>query len=290
MARPLIHRFWRCTELPFVESRCANDSRACYAPHAHATWSIGAVDGGSSVLTRNRQQRRLGPGDVVLIAPDEVHCCNPEDDGRWSYQMLYLESAWLHAVVGESTDKSTGACGTGVAIAEPLRDVLAPRLHARLTRLNALLFSDAALPDKEAALVLFAGDVFVRRGSSVRQPALTDPVQRDRLRRVYEAIAERCSETLRLDELAALAGMSRYHLLRAFRAVYGLTPHAWQVDRRIARARRLLGQGMSLAETALVLGFADQSHFQRAFKQRVAATPGEYRRAAAASSAISFKT
>ena len=286
MARPVVHRFWRCAELPFVESRCANDSRACYAPHAHAAWSIGAVDGGSSVLTRDRRQRRLIGGDVVLIAPDEVHCCNPQDDGRWSYQMLYLESAWLRGVVDESADASTGGCGAGVAIAEPLPDALAPRLHARLTRLNTLLFSDAALPDKEAALVLFAGDVFARRGSAVRQPRLTDPG----LRRVYDAIAERCSETLRLDELAALAGMSRYHLLRAFRSAYGLTPHAWQIDRRIARARRLLGQGMSLAETALDLGFADQSHFQRAFKQRVAATPGEYRRAAAASGAISFKT
>ena len=113
---------------------------------------------------------------------------------------------------------------------------------------------------------------------------------------MHEAIAERCSETLRLDELAALAGMSRYRLLRAFRAVYGMTPHAWQIDRRIVRARHLLDAGMSLAETALALGFADQSHFQRAFKQRVAATPGEYRSVGAVDSgktsgrAISFKT
>ena len=51
---------------------------------------------------------------------------------------------------------------------------------------------------------------------------------------------------------------------------------------------------MSLAETALALGFADQSHFQRAFKERVAATPGEYRNAVdggtTSGRAISFKT
>jgi AraC-like DNA-binding protein len=40
----------------------------------------------------------------------------------------------------------------------------------------------------------------------------------------------------------------------------------------------------SLADAALQLGFADQSHFQRAFKQRVAATPGEYRQVAGSSS------
>jgi len=72
--------------------------------------------------------------------------------------------------------------------------------------------------------------------------------------------------------------MSRYHFVRAFSRVVGMTPHAWQLDQRIVRARGLLEQGMSLADAALQLGFSDQSHFQRAFKQRVAATPGEYRR------------
>ena len=86
-----------------------------------------------------------------------------------------------------------------------------------------------------------------------------------------------------LNDLAREAGMSRYHFVRAFSRVVGMTPHAWQLDRRIECARGLLEQGMSLAEAALQLGFADQSHFQRAFKQRVAATPGEYRRMVARS-------
>ena len=57
-----------------------------------------------------------------------------------------------------------------------------------------------------------------------------------------------------------------------------MTPHAWQIDRRIQRARQLLDQELPLAEIAQQLGFADQSHFQRIFKQRVAVNPGEYRR------------
>ena len=91
-----------------------------------------------------------------------------------------------------------------------------------------------------------------------------------------QQIAERCAESLSLDKLAREAGMSRYHFVRAFSRAIGMTPHAWQLDLRIQQARRLLREGMPLAETALHLGFADQSHFQRAFKQRVAATPGEY--------------
>jgi transcriptional regulator GlxA family with amidase domain len=98
------------------------------------------------------------------------------------------------------------------------------------------------------------------------------------MRAVQSMMAARCTESLTLDELAGEAGMSRYHFVRAFSRAVGMTPHAWQLDMRIQRARSLLDQGMSLADAALQLGFADQSHFQRAFKQRVAATPGEYRR------------
>ena len=103
------------------------------------------------------------------------------------------------------------------------------------------------------------------------------------MRQVQALIAERCAEVLSLDELAREADMSRYHFVRTFSRAVGMTPHAWQLDRRIERARSLLEQGMSLADAALLLGFSDQSHFQRAFKQRVAATPGEYRRVVGAS-------
>lgn len=284
MTRATPHRFWRSAALPFVESRCAGDSSACYAPHSHAAVSLGAVDGGRSILRRNGRRQVLVRGDVVLIPAGEVHCCNPDDEGHWSYQMLYLDDTWLRGVVAEMS----GSPVSDLAVAAPMAEALMPHAHGRLTRLNALLFSEAPAADKEAALLLFVGDLFGTAAARGTRPPR--PAGDAALRRVRAMIAERCCETLRLDELAAIGGMSRYHLLRAFRAAYGMTPHAWQIDQRIGRARRLLAQGMSLAETALHLGFADQSHFQRAFKQRVAATPGEYRQGAAAHAAISFKT
>ena len=53
MPRQPIHRFWRSQALPFVESRIANDSAACYAPHSHSSLSLGAVDGGQSMVSRD---------------------------------------------------------------------------------------------------------------------------------------------------------------------------------------------------------------------------------------------
>jgi AraC-like DNA-binding protein len=130
------------------------------------------------------------------------------------------------------------------------------------------------LQDKEVALLLFTGDLF----GSVRAKRVDSKPDTTRLRKVKEMIQARCAQVLTLDEMAAQACMSRYHFVRAFKRTVGMTPHAWKVDQRIQRARALLDQGMGLAGAALQLGFADQSHFQRAFKQRVAATPGQYQR------------
>lgn len=270
MSRTAIHRFWRSPSLPFVESRRANDSAACYAPHSHSTLSIGAVDGGQSVFTRDGQSQRLVKGDVVLIPASEVHSCNPENDGRWSYQMLYLDPAWVEGVVGEM-----GALDAVVLNRLP-PEIAPQQVHERLTRLNACLFSAEADEEKEAALLVFVGELFGEM--HVRSTVREQPRDAERLRRVQANIAARCAESLSLDELAREAGMSRYHFVRAFGRVVGMTPHAWQLDQRIVRARGLLEQGLSLADAALQLGFSDQSHFQRAFKQRVAATPGAYRR------------
>ncbi len=276
MPRTTTHHFWRSSALPFVESRRASDSAACYAPHSHSTLSIGAVDSGESVFSRNGQRQKLVRGDVVLIPAGEVHSCNPVDDGRWSYQMLYLDPAWIGGVVGEM----------GVFDAMVLNrlppDVAPRRVHERLTQLNKCLFSSATDEDKEAALLVFVGDLFAE--GRLRRKVRTGALDSARLRAVQALIAERCAESLSLDKLAREAGMSRYHFVRAFSRAVGMTPHAWQLDRRIERARALLEQGMSLADAALQLGFADQSHFQRAFKQRVAATPGEYRQVAGSSS------
>lgn len=81
-----------------------------------------------------------------------------------------------------------------------------------------------------------------------------------------------------LADLATCTGMDRYAMIRAFRNATGLTPHAWQLNRRINLARERLGQGQPLAEVAHALGFADQSHFQRLFKAHAGVTPGRYRR------------
>jgi len=60
----------------------------------------------------------------------------------------------------------------------------------------------------------------------------------------------------------------------AFRSAFGLPPHAWQVQVRLARARTLIRAGIPIAAVAAATGFADQSHLTRIFKRSYGYTPG----------------
>jgi AraC-like DNA-binding protein len=109
-------------------------------------------------------------------------------------------------------------------------------------------------------------------------PRLTDvpmPSARE-LERVRALMDAHSSTTLSLRELAAEVGMNRFQLIRAFARRYGVTPYAYFLDRRVERARRLVGTGRQLAAVAAECGFADQSHLTRHFKRIVGVTPGEY--------------
>lgn len=104
------------------------------------------------------------------------------------------------------------------------------------------------------------------------------PVRRDRhaIERARCYIKENVSEVITLTQLSRVAGLSRFHLVRSFTRHVGVAPHRYQICVRVARARRLLKKGASIAEAALSTGFADQSHLTRHFRQTFGITPGRF--------------
>jgi len=85
---------------------------------------------------------------------------------------------------------------------------------------------------------------------------------------------------LSLGDLAAEANLSEFHFARMFRASFGVAPHEWVMQQRLARAQDLLrNTTLPLATVAERCGFASASHFSRRFALQLGASPSCYRRA-----------
>jgi AraC-like DNA-binding protein len=98
------------------------------------------------------------------------------------------------------------------------------------------------------------------------------------LRRVLDFLSAHLSDDPTVAELARECGLSSGYFTRAFRQTTGVTPHQWLIRKRVERARGLLlGNGLGLADIALVCGFVDQSHFTRVFAKFEGDSPGRWR-------------
>jgi len=101
-----------------------------------------------------------------------------------------------------------------------------------------------------------------------------------RLKRVLKYVDENLTAKITLQNLAAVAGLSRMHFAAQFRAATGVRPHEYLLRRRIERAQELLKQtGVTLVDIALTVGFQTQAHFTTVFKRFVGDTPYQWRSA-----------
>ena len=114
------------------------------------------------------------------------------------------------------------------------------------------------------------------------QPACRNvrSLQKWRLKRVIEYVDGHLTGRITLQDLAAVAGLSRMHFAAQFRAATGLRPHEYLLKRRIERAEELLKRGeMPLVHIALTVGFQTQAHFTTVFKRFAGETPYQWRSA-----------
>ncbi|WP_095108589.1 AraC family transcriptional regulator [Pseudomonas sp. Irchel 3E20] len=263
-------RFWRDPALAFIQARGITDGRqACYARHSHAHFSIGAITAGHSTYLHEHQQFRVSAGTVVLMNPGEVHACNPVNDQPWSYRMLYVDTQWLAAL-----QQRLGFSRDGAFQPFAVTHSEDASVYAGLNALyDSLLDEHLSSTQKQDAAHTFFTALHQRLATA--QAPLT--AQDNHLAQVADYIRAHCQHALKLDDLCALSGLSSSYLIRRFKQRYAMTPHAFLINCRIQRAEEQLRNGHAIAEVALAAGFADQAHFQRAFKQHLAATPGQYR-------------
>ena len=255
--------------MPFLEIRTTVDSVMPYDAHFHAEFSLGIILEGKTHFFLEGTPYTAKAGDIVLIAPGQVHSCNPVGGLPRSYHMLFFSGAWFE----ERITKPVWGCRIPV-LKQPV--ISSAGLYAEAMALIEASDADTTgIVEKRLAALLHSA---LRRADAGPAPEEAD-ARRKRIPTLSSELqsadgAAPCP----INQLAAKANMRRESFSRLFRRKTGLPPKAYQHCLRIEKGRRLLRQGKSIAEAALEAGFTDQSHFHRMFVRLCSATPGCYRK------------
>ena len=262
-------RHWQYAELPGVDLLRARYIRKEFVRHTHENFVIAAIADGVEVFHHRGADQYAGAGALALVNPDTPHTGRAGVPEGWRYGAVYPSPE----VVAEIAAETTFIRGTPGFVSPVLDDPYTVGLVHQVLRAaedgNALA-ADTLLRVAVTRLLRLNGGSLPQR--EVRTAGARIAA---RARAVLE---ERLAEPPTLERLAADLGTSPFALLRAFRDVYGMPPHAWLTDARVRRARRLLDAGTTPAEAAVAVGFTDQPHLNRHFTRIVGVPPGAYRR------------
>lgn len=237
-----------------------------FSPHWHEEYAIGLITGGVEQFEYRGATHRAGPGEMVLMDAGEIHTGESWDERGFAFRMLYVpESTFREAAAGSWRASGTLSFRKTVISDDSLRRTLS-KLHDMLDiRTSAL--------ERESLFLSAAAKILERAGSWKNSIADIPAPVSVRLARDY--LRDHLFADISLDQLASVSGLSKFHLLRQFRAAFGLPPHSYQLQQRIIRAKSLLRM-LAPVEVAVTCGFADQSHFHRVFRSLVGTTPGCY--------------
>lgn len=258
-------KFWRFPGLYNLQMVKGKGIVHSFPRHSHKTFIIGLVEEGRRELDYKGDKHQLGPGSIILLNPGEVHSCSSANGHN--YRALSFDINFWQMITAEMTDKSCPYFG----------DFMVSDLDEFFSLQNLCSILENSFSSLEQDSLLM--ETFVRlisRYSYSSAQLLPLGNEESIIQKAKDYLRENYSQNISLLELANIANLSPFYLVRAFSRQVGIPPHIYHVQIRINHAKELLIKGLPIADVAIQLGFVDQSHFTRVFKKLMGVTPKEY--------------
>lgn len=255
-----------------IETVRAHFEGHAYDPHWHDSYLVGITEQGLQQFNCRRQQHNSTPGKVFLLEPGDIHDGTAPQAGGFTYRTLYLDPNWLDRELRaqfEDTPDNTQLSFAATLAEDPQLAI------ATASAFEAMHHDELRIVRQTALDHLLANLTSHLRWRTVLNPDPRLPLVGQRAR---DYLHSHLHQDIGLDDLAQVTGVDRFRLSRAFKAAFGMAPHAYLIQLRLTRARLLLARGELPVNVAAALGFADQSHLGRWFQRAYRMTPADNRR------------
>ena len=238
-------------------------ARSCqiFDRHTHDAYAFGYIYSGGQRWHSGRGQVEAKAGELIMSNPGEVHDGSPIGGESRTWCMLHVLPEVLHSAAKQlGFDRPNNYEFSSPVV----HDV---RLLQAMSRLIGVV-------TRETSSVLLYDELFLYMIAKLGDARLPrDSASCSRIGAARTILDDDPAQVHSLAELAAQCGLSQWQLLRSFAKETGFTPHAYQVQRRIELARKLISEGSGLAGASALSGFADQSHMTRTFRRKYGFSP-----------------
>ncbi|MEK1942984.1 MAG: AraC family transcriptional regulator [Pseudomonas sp.] len=267
-------------------------------PSGQASYHL-ILDGECRLELPGQQPQRLLAGDVVLLPRSSVHVLAAGERSlvrRSALSKIQQPGRITQLRQGQGMGGLTMLCGrihytprATLLAALPEVLVINAATTASRERLDAIItlmrleaegeqLANQSVVDGLSAILF----TLVVRHFCEQEQGLTGVfalLRNKRLAKVALALLNDLSQGWSVEQMAAIATMSRANFVRAFATATGMAPAAWLTQLRLERAQKLLQQSaISVAEVALAVGYPTLSSFSRVFRQQLGEAPQHYRR------------
>jgi AraC-like DNA-binding protein len=261
-------KFWRDPDLENLEILHVTYLTHSFALHSHDAFATSVIDRGAGGFFYRGATHIAPAGSLVMLNPDEMHTGYVLAEEGWTYRVLYPSTNLLSRIASDYAGRSRNASFFPTPIISDAE--LANLMH----HLHRVLEEPTTILERESWLLQTYAHMLTRH---VEHPPVARPVGKEShaVRQVRDYIEAHFHQNVSLSQLALLAGLTPYHLVRVFHSMTGLPPHAYLNQVRLAQAKRLLLAGLPIADVTYEIGFADQSHLTKRFKRVYGITPGQ---------------
>lgn len=250
-----------------------------YPAHWHTPIEIVMPTKNNYTALLGKETIELNTGDILLICPGVIHALRSPETGE---RIIFQAEIGILREIPE-VESTLSLIAPAILISKDTAPMIYEQIHNIILTINKeyhsnISLSSAAIYSKVLEMFVLIGRNYTENVKRFDTGNQKQKEYTEKFIQICNYINEHCTEDLTLDEIAAIAGFSKYHFSRLFKQFSNVTFYKYLNQKRISYAEILLADSSnSITEVALRSGFSSLSAFIRMFKLIKQCTPTEFR-------------